>query len=134
MDSIYEKWLPAAYRIGLDLDLFWRLNPRRMEPFLRMYENKRTEELREKREFNNQLAYLTGRYVQAAIASCLSKGCEYPKQPYDLRSAEEIAAWQATPEYQEQQRLILLTKMRQDERRKRREEARIKAREAKEVK
>ena len=97
-----------------------------------MYENMRTEELREKREFNNQLAYLTGRFVQAAIASCLSKGCEYPKQPYDLRSAEEIAAWQATPEYQEQQRLIYQTKMRQDERRRRREEARRQVREAKE--
>lgn len=94
-----------------------------MEPFLALYEKKRTEELRERREFSNLTAYLTGRYVQTAIASCLDKNIKYPTEPFDLRSREEIDAWMASPEYAEQQELIFLTRMRQDERRKRREEA-----------
>lgn len=82
-----------------------------------MFEDK----LHESRDMANFQAYMTGYYTQLAIASCFSKTAKYPSEPVDVRSKAEIERFRASPEYQEQQRLIMLTKMRQDERRKRRE-------------
>lgn len=105
-----------AYRMGLDIDLFWTLNPNRMKPFIEAFEDKRHEE----RDMCNLQAYLTGLYVQHAIASCLSKKAQYPDKPIDLRDSKEIQEFQSSPQFIEQQRLIMLTKMKQDERAKRR--------------
>lgn len=85
-----------------------------------MFESK----MHESRDMANFQAYMTGYYVQMAIASCLSKDAKYPSEPIDVRSAAEIERFRASPEYQEQQRLIMLTKMRQDERRERRDKKR----------
>lgn len=101
-DSVFEVWLPAAYRMGLDMNLFWRLNPRRMKPFFKAFEQSQREE----RDRMNNSAYLTGVYVRDAVVSCLVKNAKYPDKPRDLRTPEEIAEWQMSDEYVEQQRLI----------------------------
>lgn len=88
--------------MGLDMNLFWRLNPRRMKPFFKTFEQSQREE----RDRMNSSAYLTGVYVRDAIASCLAKNARYPEKPRDLRTPEEIAEWQMSDEYVEQQRLI----------------------------
>ncbi len=67
----------------------------------------------------NFQAYMTGIYVQRAIASCFDKNSVYPTEPLDIRSQEEIEEFHASSQYQEQQKLIFKVKMNQDERRKR---------------
>lgn len=109
-----------AYKIGLDIDLFWQLNPARLKPFVEAYEQK----LHEERDSVNQQAYLIGAYVQYAIASCFSKEAKYPDKPFDIKDNKEIEEWKSSDAYKEQERLIVECRIKQDERRKRKEEQR----------
>lgn len=101
-----------AYRIGLDLKMFWRLNPRRMKPFLDLFEQKQ----REDRDRLNFHAYMTGVYVRDAISACFGKNSKYPSTPYDLRSQEEIDASISPEEYN--RRLILMNEYNDKERKR----------------
>lgn len=101
-----------AYRIGLDLNTFWRLNPRRMKPFLDMFEQKKCEE----RDQLNFHAYMTGVYVRDAIGACFNKNGKYPEMPYDLRSQKEKTASITPEEYA--RRLILMNEYNDKERKR----------------
>lgn len=76
--------------MGVDYDLFWKLNPKSLAPFVKAFEMKWKHE----DEVNHQL----GVYIQLAIASCLDgKKVQYPKVPFSQKnttkrnmSAEEI--------------------------------------------
>lgn len=63
-------------------ELFWRLNPRKLEPFRKAYQIKNEQE--------DYLAWLQGSYIRIAVGSCLDgRKCKYPEQPLSRNSAEK---------------------------------------------
>lgn len=75
--------------IGVDYELFWTLNPRSLQPFIRAFE------LRQ--EYDNNQAWLNGLYIKMAIASSLSKDTKYPKKPIGATESKEPSGL-TTPE------------------------------------
>lgn len=59
--------------IGVDYDLFWKLTPKTLAPFVKAFH------LQQKRE--DEQAWLHGVYVRQAILSAMSKDVKYPKVP-----------------------------------------------------
>lgn len=59
-------WLPEALAIGIDYNLFWKLNPCKLEPFLKA----RNLKLKMK----NEELWLQGLYVYNAISVALANG------------------------------------------------------------
>jgi hypothetical protein len=59
--------------IGVDYDLFWTLNPKTMQPFIKAFKLSQ--------ENKNAEAWLNGVYIRLAIASVFGKNSPYPKQP-----------------------------------------------------
>lgn len=84
-----------AIRYGVPENIFWKLNPRRLEAWQRSYlftEQKRADE----RDYQ---AWLNGQYVLAAIGAVLDgKRSPYPEEPFsvierrDKQKAEDQAA------------------------------------------
>lgn len=64
--------------IGVAYDLFWTLNPRSLQPFIKAFELKRIND-----DFNS---WRSGYYIKLAIASSLSKECKYPDKPFSDKS------------------------------------------------
>jgi len=73
LDTIVENVLPYALMIGVDYDLFWSLNPKSFQPFVKAFQ------LRQ--EYDDMVAWLNGMYVKRAIASSLNKEAKYPNHP-----------------------------------------------------
>lgn len=73
-------WLPAALRFGIQLDVFWNLNPK----YMYMYQDEYIREKEEQMKLLDVSAYYQGLYVQQAIASCFSKKAKYPKLPLSM--------------------------------------------------
>ncbi len=73
--------------IGVDYDLFWTLNPKSLEPFIKAFSMKT--------DYEDIMAWRQGMYIQRAIASALSKDSPYPKEPMftskDLKEEDEVA-------------------------------------------
>lgn len=72
-------------------NVFWHLNPRRLEPWQRHFEFQ--EQLR--RDEEDYIAWLNGQYVLAAVAAAFGgKKYQYPTEPFTLtqrRDEEEDA-------------------------------------------
>ena len=60
--------------LGVDYDLFWRLTPKRLLPFIKAYEDKEKREI----EKNNYLSWINGIYVSHAVANVLSENAKFP--------------------------------------------------------
>ena len=75
--------MPAAIRFGIQMDVFWELNPKYMYLYQKAYLQE--EQVR----FLDVAAYYQGLYVQMAIASCFSKRGKYPKRPLSMEPKEE---------------------------------------------
>lgn len=60
--------------IGVDYDLFWRLNPKTLKPFIKAFS------LRQ--QYDDTLIWTQGKYIQLAIASTLDKKAKYPTVPF----------------------------------------------------
>lgn len=73
-----EYWLPLSLRIGVSYELFWKLNPRLLKPFIKA----REDTLQESNRLENFNAWRLGQYIQSAIGSCLDKKVKYPKMPF----------------------------------------------------
>jgi hypothetical protein len=87
MRELIEKvWLPQCLTIGISYDLFWSLNPARIEPFKAAYKQGKDEE----KAIINLTAWLNGQYVAEAIAACFGKNHKYPSQPIDLSGKPTI--------------------------------------------
>lgn len=71
--------------MGVDYHLFWRLNPRKLKPFVAAYK----EEQKEQAERTNYAAWLSGVYVTHAIAASLGENTRYPEKPINLFESEE---------------------------------------------
>lgn len=70
---------------GVDYELFWILNPRTLQPFIKAFELKRS--------YDDGMAWQNGIYIKMAIASSFDEKCEYPKEPLThikKKSPEEI--------------------------------------------
>ena len=74
LKEIHDTILPNALSIGVDYDLFWSLNPKSLEPFVKAFS------LKEKHA--DYLAWLQGKYIQMAVGSTLSKEVKYPSKPF----------------------------------------------------
>ena len=83
--------MPLAIRYGVPENIFWDLNPKRLEPWQRHYEYQ--EQL--KKDDDDYRAWLSGRYILDAIAAALDgKSNPYPTEPYSTtqrRNEEEEA-------------------------------------------
>ncbi len=72
-----DEILPAALQMGVPYNLFWHLNPRKLEPFRKAYKDKLSQE-----DYN---AWRQGAYIKLAVGSILfSKKCKYPENPFSL--------------------------------------------------
>lgn len=77
--------MPTALLMHIPYETFWKLNPTRMKPIERAYELE--QEGQQKRL--NLAAWISGLYVQRAVASVLSKGARYPAKPIDIFGKEQ---------------------------------------------
>ncbi len=68
----------------MDYHLFWQLNPRRLQPFLKAHELKEESKLNEM----NIKAWLNGAYFRYAIASTFGKE-RYPTKVIDLTGDQQ---------------------------------------------
>ncbi len=63
-----------AIYIGLDLNYFWTLTPKQWKKYVKVFNKKREEELKEKDSFN----YVLGKY----IAYAFNDPKHYPSKPF----------------------------------------------------
>lgn len=69
--------LPNAMRCGCGYELFWRMNPRKLESFYEAYKI----EIKERATMQDSFAWLQGAYIRDAILSVIDKNIRYPKEP-----------------------------------------------------
>jgi len=62
---------------GAPYELFWHLNPTKLEPFKKAYLLRKKEESR----LQDMYGWLYGRYVMDAIGAAFSKDYSYPETP-----------------------------------------------------
>lgn len=81
--------MPIAVRYGVPMDIFWDLNPKRLEPWQRYYDF--SEQLR--RDEQDHMAWLSGQYVLAAIGSAIDgKKAPYPSEPFTVSQRKDKQA------------------------------------------
>ena len=68
-------------------ELFWKLNPKKLEPFEKAAEM----EQKAMQARLNLTAWVSGVYVQHAVAACFSKSAKYPQKPIDIFGLEKKA-------------------------------------------
>jgi hypothetical protein len=95
--------------MGVSESQFWEMNPRLLAPFVR------AEQIRLERQ--NQIAWMTGGYIQRAIAASFSRSAEYPEKPIRItpmteREKEEEA------EYERRKAIEFFRKMEENFKRK----------------
>lgn len=73
MEHILNDVLPNALMIGVDYDLFWELNPKSLEPFIKAFSLKQ--------KYEDAMHWNLGNYFRMAIASSFSKNAKYPTRP-----------------------------------------------------
>lgn len=78
-------YLPNALIMGVDYDTFWRLTPKKLLPFLKAYEERKREELKQ----INFASWMSGIYVSYSIASVMGDKNIYPERPLPLFESEE---------------------------------------------
>lgn len=81
LEQIYEL-LPRVLSVGVSYRDFWYLNMKDIYYIFKGYEIS----FKEKQE----LVWLSGLYIQNAIASCLSKNIKYPKSPSKLEEERKM--------------------------------------------
>ena len=84
-EVIENVYLPQALTIGVDYDLFWSLNPRKLQPFVKSFEMKQ----KMKTEYINFQTWLQGIYFGKALVASLDKNQEYFKEPIDFQKIKE---------------------------------------------
>lgn len=77
---IMKIWLPNALLCGCSYDLFWHLNPKKLEPFYKA----KLKEYGNIRDLNHLASHQSGLYVRLAVASCFSKNNRYPEVPLGM--------------------------------------------------
>lgn len=85
-----------ALQIGVEYELFWSLNPKKLRPFVKAYENT----LKQRTLQSNYAAWISGIYATYAIASAMSEHTEYPEKPLALYENEHDIAERKAQESQ----------------------------------
>lgn len=86
---IEQEWLPQALAIGVDYNLFWNLNPRKLKPFLK------AEKLRQKHQ--NEFMWIMGNYIYDAVSVSVYNNLrdkkhrpqKFVEEPFQLFELEE---------------------------------------------
>ena len=78
-------YLPGALQIGVDYGLFWRLTPKKLEPFLKAYESRQKEQL----EFINIAGWVNGMYAGYSLGAAFGENVQYPEKPVQIFRSEE---------------------------------------------
>lgn len=100
--------MPCAIKYGIDVDTFYKLNPKIMKVYQDVYMDKHKEELQEV----EVTAYVNGVYQMKAIASVLSKNSQYPKKLLGiLKTEDEEEEVELTEEEKKEQQELLLAKL-----------------------
>lgn len=89
LENINNEMLPNALMIGVDYELFWTLNPKSLQPFIKAFDLKL--------EYDDLLAWKQGVYMKQAITSSFSKDGKYPAEPYTV--LEKKRRERSTPKY-----------------------------------
>lgn len=76
--------LPNAIKCGCSYELFWHLNPRKLEAFFEAYKLKAKEDA----SLQDSFAWLQGVYIRDAILSCFGK-TNYPREPKGLNHDDD---------------------------------------------
>lgn len=106
----------SALAIGITEELFWSMNPRRMNLYVKAYD----EEMQHELELSNVVAYLQGVYFIDALTSTVgnmfsdkkSKPYEYPKEPYAIgKNNANGDEEELSEEEKQKQRDIFLAKL-----------------------
>lgn len=59
--------------MGVEYDLFWTLNPKSLDPFVKAFSMKQ--------KYDNICSWRDGLYIRMAMASILDKSVSYPSKP-----------------------------------------------------
>ena len=70
-------------------ELFWKLTPKRLEPFVQAFKQKNQFEAEAFRERTNFAAWLQGIYFAHAIAANFSNNAKYFDQPISFKEDEK---------------------------------------------
>lgn len=65
--------------------LFWQLNPKKLEPFLKAYESRQKEQL----EFINIAGWVNGMYAGYSLGAAFGENVQYPEKPVQIFRSEE---------------------------------------------
>lgn len=93
-EIIENVYLPQALTIGVDYNLFWSLNPRKIQAFVKSFKMKQ----KIKAEYINYQTWLQGIYFGRALVATLDKNQEYFEEPIGFqkikkqKSQEELMA------------------------------------------
>lgn len=77
-----KEWIPFAVSIGIEIDDFYRMNPKKMMRRIPFYEEKINHARKVKQNEMNLDSWLKGLYVARAIAGLSGKA--YPQEPTDI--------------------------------------------------
>ena len=77
--------MPQALTIGVDYRLFWKLNPKTIEPFIESFKNKKHQQI----DQINLQAWINGLYVMHAVAAVFSKNANYFDEPISFLDRSE---------------------------------------------
>lgn len=80
-----KRLLPDAMNCGCGYELFWHLNPAKLECF---FEAKR-QRIKEEITVQDSFAWLQGAYVREAFLSVLNRNATYPKEPRGLNHDDD---------------------------------------------
>lgn len=69
-----------AIRIGLDLHYFWSLTPKQWEKYVKVFNEKETQRLKEADTFN----YILAKYIGWAV----NDPKHYPKEPFSEKNTD----------------------------------------------
>lgn len=61
--------------MGVDYDLFWTLNPKSLDPFIKAFSMKQ--------KYDNICSWRDGMYIRMAVASVLDSSVKYPTSPIE---------------------------------------------------
>lgn len=73
--------MPLALKCGISYRDFWRMTPAAITSIEKAY----AQNLKEKRDYDEQMAWLNGQYVRVAIISSFDKKVKYPNNPIEER-------------------------------------------------
>ena len=73
--------MSLALKCGISYRDFWRMTPAAISSIEKAY----VQNLKEKRDYDEQLAWLNGQYVRVAIISAFDKKVKYPMNPIEER-------------------------------------------------